>query len=87
MLQMLLKIIQCFMRVPLWLIYKSIIHGFQLRISALNLIATLLLPHFKSIMKLSFSSLITGVLDAVRKQVSFNLKWFNCRNQLNIMES
>ena len=37
--------------------------------STINITATLLLPHFQSIMNLSFADLVSGVLEAVRNQV------------------
>ena len=40
-------------------------------ISALNIIVTLLLPHFSSILNLSLPQLLTGIIDAVKIQVQF----------------
>ena len=40
--------------------------------SMLNTIATLLLPHFRSVMNLSFPELINGILEASRRQVDFS---------------
>lgn len=39
-------------------------------VSTINITATLLLPHFQSIMNLSFADLVSGVLEAVRRQVA-----------------
>ena len=40
--------------------------------SMLNTIATLLLPHFRSIMNLSFPELINGILEASRRQGDYS---------------
>ncbi len=42
-------------------------------VSTINITATLLLPHFQSIMNLSFADLVSGVLEAVRRQVALFL--------------
>lgn len=44
--------------------------------SAINIIVTLLLPHFSSILNLSLPQLMTGIIDAVKIQVKF----FNSSN-------
>ena len=54
----------------------------DLNCSAVNITATLLLPHFQSIMNLSFSELISGVMEAIRRQVSSGLCDSRGRNPL-----